>query len=296
MFQIFVDSAANIPACYVEKYDINVISFMNLVGDKMIPGFESGLTMEEERAKGKEYYNAIRNGLKVKTSLVNSEEFKDFFRPVLEKGEDLLYVSLSKNISGTYQAAKIAADDLEEDFPDRKIVLVDAMNASLGQGILAIYGSEMREQGLDIDTIGEKLEAMVPKMNGIFTVDNLEYLARTGRIHNMTAVLGNVLNVKPLLKGNSDGYIVQFKKCRGRKKAVKELVHLIVDNIVDPESQIIGIAHADAYEESLSIMEQVQEKVKVRDFINTSYDFCTGSHVGPGTLAVFFMAKDREFV
>ena len=294
MFQIFVDSAANIPAVLVEKYDIHVISFMNIVDGKELPGFEPGLTPEEERAKGKVYYDAIRNGAEVKTSLVNSEEFKDHFEPVLQKGEDILYISLSKNISGTYQAAKIAAEDLQEDYPQSRILLVDSMNASLGQGILAIYASEMRGEGMDLASVAQKLTDMVPHLNGIFTVDDLKYLSRSGRISNATAVVGNVLNVKPLLKGNSDGYIVQFRKCRGRKKSLKDLIDLVTNNIVDPEKQIIGIAHADAYEDSLMIMDKIQEKVKVREFINTSYDYCTGSHVGPGTIALFFMAKDRN--
>ena len=108
------------------------------------------------------------------------------------------------------------------------------------------------------------------------------------------AVIGNVLSINPILRGNKDGYIVQYKKCRGRKSVIHELISLVCNNIVEPEKQIIGIAHADAYEESLYIMEEIQKRVKVRGFINTSYDFCTGSHVGPDTLALFFMGKDRE--
>ena len=294
MFQIIVDSAANIPAELVEKYKIDVISFINLIEGKAMPGFEPGLTLEEERAKGKEYYDAIRQGMVVHTSLINSGQFRDYFLPVVEKGEDILYISLSKNISGTYQAAKIAAEDLLEEYPDRKIVLVDSMNASLGQGLLAIYASEMRDRGMDVESIGQALRDMVPGMNGIFTVEDLKYLAVSGRISNAKAVVGNVLNIKPLLKGNKDGYIVQFRKCRGRKKSLKDLIDLVCNNIVDPENQILGIAHADAYEESLMVMKKIQEKVKVRGFINTSYDYCTGSHVGPGTIALFFIAKDRE--
>jgi len=294
MFRIIVDSAANIPAVLVDKYDIQVVSFMNKVDGKLLPGFEPGLTPEEERAKGKLYYDAIRAGTEVKTSLINTEEFRDYFLPVLEGGEDILYISLSRNISGTFQAAKIAADDLLEEYPERKIVLVDSMNASLGQGLLAIYGSEMRARGMDVEETGKALNEMVPRMNGIFTVEDLKYLAVSGRISNAKAVVGNVLNIKPLLKGNKDGYIVQFRKCRGRKKSLKDLIDLVCNNIVDPENQIIGIAHADAYEESLMVMEKIQEKVKVREFINTSYDYCTGSHVGPGTIALFFMGGDRE--
>lgn len=294
MFQIFVDSAANIPAELVKKYGIHVISFVNYVDGKEIINFDESLTPEEERKKGAEYYEAVRNGANVKTSLVNSSDFVDHFTKVLEAGEDILYFSLSKNISGTYNAARNAADELKEEYPERKICLVDSLNASLAQGILAIYAVEMRDQGMDIDAIAEDLGKKAFQMNGVFTVGNLKYLSNTGRISQTTAVVGNVLNIKPILRGNADGFIVEYKKCRGRKKSLDTLVELVCNNIIHPEEQIIGIAHADAYEDSLYVMEKIQDRVKLRGFINTSYDYCTGSHVGPDTIALFFMAKDRE--
>ena len=142
--------------------------------------------------------------------------------------------------------------------------------------------------------IGDILDRQVSRMNGIFTVGDLKYLSNTGRINKATASVGNILNIKPILRGNRDGYIVEFKKCRGRKKSLDTLVELVCDNIENPEDQIIGIAHADAYEESLYVMEEIQKRIKVREFINTSYDYCSGSHVGPDTIALFFMAADRE--
>lgn len=294
MFQIVVDSAANIPAELVKKYDIRVISFVNYVNGKKVVCFDPDLTPEEERAKGKEYYDAVRAGADVKTGLVSSGDFEDLFRSILEAGEDILYFSLSKNISGTYNSARIAAEELSESFPDRKIRLIDALNASLAQGILAIYASEMRAKGMSLDETADILATYPAKMNGVFTVGDLKYLSKTGRISSSAALVGNLLSIKPILRGNKDGYIVQFKKCRGRKVALNTLISLVCDNIVNPEEQIIGIAHADSYEDSLYVMEQIQKRVKLRGFINTSYDYCTGSHVGPDTIALFFMAKDRE--
>ena len=150
MFEIFVDSGANIPAVFVEKYDINVIAFINIVDGRKVPGFESGLSLEEERARGKEYYDAIRGGAEVKTSLINSEEFREHFEPVLKEGKDLLYISLSSNISGTFNAARIAAEELREEYPEREIRLVDSLNASLAQGILAIYARELQDKGYSL--------------------------------------------------------------------------------------------------------------------------------------------------
>lgn len=294
MFQIVVDSAANIPAELVKKYDIRVISFVNYVNGKKVVCFDPDLTPEEERAKGREYYDAVRAGADVKTGLVSSGDFEDLFRSILESGDDILYFSLSKNISGTYNSARIAAEELSESFPDRKIRLIDALNASLAQGILAIYASEMRAGGKSLDETADILATYPAKMNGVFTVGDLKYLSKTGRISSSAALVGNLLNIKPILRGNKDGFIVQFKKCRGRKSALNTLVSLVCDNIVNPEEQIIGIAHADAYEDSLYVMEEIRKRVKLRGFINTSYDYCTGSHVGPDTIALFFMAKDRE--
>ncbi len=294
MFQVFVDSAANIPAELVKKYGIRVISFVNFVNGRQIVNFDINLTPEEERQKGTEYYNAVRDGAQVKTSLINSADFMEHFTPVLEAGEDIMYFSLSKNISGTYNAASLAAEDLRERYPERKICLIDSLNASLAQGLLAIYAVEMRDGGVDFDEIADTLEKKAHQMNGVFTVENLKYLSNTGRISQTTASVGNMLNIKPILRGNKDGFIVEFKKCRGRKKSLDTLVNLVCDNIESPEQQIIGIAHADAYEDSLYVMNQITKRVKVREFINTSYDYCTGSHVGPDTIALFFLAKDRE--
>ena len=294
MFQVFVDSAANIPAEIVKKYGIHVISFVNHINGEDIVNFDINLNQEEEREKGKQYYEAVRRGAKVKTSLINTADFIAHFTPVLEVGEDIMYFSLSKNISGTYNAACLAAEELKEQFPERKLRLIDSLNASLAQGILAIYATEMRNSGMEFEMIGDILDRQVLRMNGIFTVGDLKYLSNTGRINKTTASVGNILNIKPILRGNRDGYIVEFKKCRGRKKSLDTLVELVCDNIENPEDQIIGIAHADAYEESLYVMEEIQKRIKVREFINTSYDYCTGSHVGPDTIALFFMAADRE--
>lgn len=297
MFQIVVDSAANIPAELVKKYDIRVISFVNYVNGQPLTCFDPDLTMEQERVKGKEYYDALRAGAEIKTGLISSGDFEECFRSIMENNEDVLYFSLSKNISGTYNSARIAAQELMENPPmGRRIRMIDSLNASLAQGILAIYASEMRSQGMDFDTIADTLETYPARMNGIFTVGDLKYLAKTGRLSGSAALVGNILSIKPILRGNKDGYIVQYKKCRGRKAALNTLVSLVCETIIDPKEQIIGIAHADSYEDSLYVMEEIQKRVQVMEFINTSYDYCTGSHVGPDTIALFYMAKDRELL
>ena len=253
MFQVFVDSAANLPAVTAKKYDIHVVSFVNLVNGKELVCFDPDLSPEEELSKGKEYYNAMRTGCEIKTGLISTANFADAFRTALEADQDVIYLSLSKNISGTYNSARLAAEELLEEYGGkRKIRLIDSLNASLAQGILAIYAS--------------------------------------------VAVVGNMLKIKPILRGSEDGYIVSYKNVRGRKAVLNELIRLFCETIEEPEKQIVGIAHADAYEESLYMMEEIQKRVKVREFINTSYDYCTGSHVGPDTIALFYLGKDRSLL
>ena len=294
MFQILVDSGANLPAELSEKYQIEVLSFINHIDGKNVTCYVPGLTPEEERARGREFYDSMRNGMTVQTGLISIGEFEEAFREALSRGEDVLYLAISSGISGTFNSARIAAREISEDFPERSIRLIDTKNASLAAGILAIYAAEMRAQGKDVNETADWLEKKSGEMNGVFTVDDLKYLSRTGRITKTSALIGNTLNIKPILRGDRDGHIVQYKKCHGRKSALNTLVSLLLDNIVDPENQILGIAHADAYEESLYIMNRITEKIKVRGFINTTYDMCTGSHVGPETIAIFFMGKDRE--
>ena len=295
MFRIIVDSAANLPAEVARRYDIDVLSFVNYIDDKPLVCFNPDLTPEEEREQGKKYYDSMRQGLNVKTGLISSGSFDEAFRKVLENGKDVLYFSLSTNISGTYNSARIGAEEAESEVNNgHKVYLIDSLNASLAQGILAIYASEMRAKGMSAEEAAKELATYPARMNGVFTVGDLKYLAKTGRVKNITAHLGNILSIKPILYGNKDGYIVSLTKCRGRKAALRTLVSIVCNNIVDPENQIIGIAHADAYEDSLYVMDEIQKQIKVRDFINTTYDYCTGSHVGPDTIALFFMAKDRE--
>ena len=283
MFQVFVDSAANLPAVTAKKYDIHVVSFVNLVNGKELVCFDPDLSPEEELAKGKEYYNAMRTGCEIKTGLISTANFADAFRTALEADQDVIYLSLSKNISGTYNSARLAAEELLEEYGGkRKIRLVDSLNASLAQGILAIYASEMRDRGMNVDEAADLLETYVSKM--------------TGRIKGSVAVVGNMLKIKPILRGSEDGYIVSYKNVRGRKAVLNELIRLFCETIEEPEKQIVGIAHADAYEESLYMMEEIQKRVKVREFINTSYDYCTGSHVGPDTIALFYLGKDRSLL
>ena len=208
MFQILVDSGANLPAELCEKYQIEVLSFINHIDGKNVTCYVPGLTPEEERARGREFYDSMRNGMTVQTGLISIGEFEEAFREVLSRGEDVLYLAISSGISGTFNSARIAAREVSEDFPDRSVRLIDTKNASLAAGILAIYAAEMRAQGKDVNETADWLEKKSGEMNGVFTVDDLKYLSRTGRITKTSALIGNTLNIKPILRGDRDGHIV----------------------------------------------------------------------------------------
>lgn len=295
MFRIIVDSGANLPAQLAAKYQIEVLSFVNYIDGVMQICYEPGLSPNQERIRGKDFYDRIRGGMTVKTGLISTGEFMEAFERALDAGEDVLYIGISSGISGTFNSACIAARDVLEDREDDRVIrTVDTKNASLAAGILAVYAAEMREKNISVNETADAIEELAAGMNGIFTVGDLKYLCKTGRISKTSALIGNTLSIKPILRGDSEGHIVAFKKCHGRKAAINELIDLVCNNVIDPENQILGIAHADAYDESLYIMDRITERVKVRGFINTTYDMCTGSHVGPDTIALFFIGKDRE--
>ena len=177
MFPIFVDSAANLPAVTAKKYNIHVISFANLISGKKVTCYNPDLSPEEERKKGKEYYDAMRKGCEIKTGLISTATFEEKFQEALDADQDVLYLSLSKNISGNFNSARLAAEELLSQNPTgRKIRLIDSLNASLAQGILASYASLMRDKGMSVDEVADSIEPLVDKMNGIFTVGDRDML------------------------------------------------------------------------------------------------------------------------
>ena len=221
-FAVYVDGSANLPG--------NMLDGISLLPcEYTVNGKPQVYMGDVDHFDGHAYYEGLRNGQKINTSLLNTQTFLNEFTPLLKSGQDIIYVSMSSGISGTYNSARVAATALEEDESiHNKVYLIDSLNASLAQGILAIYASEMRANGRDIVDIYNELSTYPPHMNGVFTVGNLKHLVHTGRISNTKAVIGNMLNIKPILRGNKDGFIVEFKKCRGRKAVLNELIDLVV--------------------------------------------------------------------
>ena len=217
MFRIVTDTSSNLPTAYLQAENITVIPFTFHT--------ESGeqSCMDTATFDAKAFYTAMRNGEKVTTSQIPPQRFVDYLHPMLENGEDVLFVSMSSGISGSYASSKIAANQLQEEFPERKILTVDTYSASLAEGLVVMHAVECREKGMSIDETYTLLRALRHRIAQIFTVGDLRYLKRTGRLSNLEAAVGTVLQIKPLLKGDPEGKIVCFAKVRGRQRAIEEL-------------------------------------------------------------------------
>ena len=242
---------------------------------------------------GKTFYDAMRAGAKVTTSQITPQSYIDTLTPLLEKGEDILFVGMSSGISGSYASAETAAAQLRMDFPERQIHLVDTLGASLGEGLLAVKAAECRDAGASVADTAALLDEMRVGMCQVFTVDDLKYLRRTGRLSNIVALVGTVLNIKPLLKGNQEGKIVSFATVRARRRSIQAMAERYNSMVKDAANQTIGIAHADCADDVKYLIGLLNEKNPPKEIMTVMYEPVTGSHVGPGALALFFMGDEK---
>ena len=287
MFRIVTDTSSNLPTAYLKAENITVIPFTFHT--------ESGeqSCMDTASFDAKAFYTAMRNGEKVTTSQIPPQRFVDNIRPMLENGEDVLFVSMSSGISGSYASSKIAANQLAEEFPERKILTVDTYSASLAEGIVVMRAVECRKEGLSIDETYQIMRALRHRIAQIFTVGDLRYLKRTGRLSNLEAAVGTVLQIKPLLKGDPEGKIVCFAKVRGRQRAIEEMAKRYKELVVSPETQTVCISHADCEVDAQILASMLRRSKAPKDILIVDYEPVTGSHVGPGALALFFVSDDN---
>ena len=286
MIQIFTDTSANLPASYIQKYALRVIPLTYLIG---------GVEAHQDPTvdfDGKAYYDAMRSGTAVTTAMINIAGFLEPLREALAAGNDAIYIGMSGGISGTAQAAVIAAGELTEKYPARKIVTIDTYAASLGEGLQALEAARMIEEGKSLDEIKAHLLARRPHMCQFFTVDDLAYLKRGGRISSATALIGTVLSIKPILRGDETGHIVSCGKVRGMKRAYQELANYYDGRALD-KSEMLGIAHADNEEGAQALIALLRDKGFTGECLNVVYEPVTGAHVGPGTVALFFYGKEK---
>ncbi|MBR4989655.1 MAG: DegV family protein [Oscillospiraceae bacterium] len=287
-FTVFTDGCSNLPGTLLNKYDIRVLPCSYVLDG--VPGVYDG---NIEAFDSHAFYDKLRNGASLKTSLLNTHLFLTHLRPELEAGNDVIYIGMSSGVSGTIQAARIAAEELSDDFPERTVRVVDSLGAALGPGLLACRAAELREEGKSAAEAADLLDREVMQLLQFFTVDDLNFLKRTGRVSGATAAIGTVLNIKPLLWGDPTGHIVALKKCRGRKKAIDEIVELYRTRAVHPENQRVGITHGDCPEEAELLAKRICEICQPRELVICPHEPFTGAHVGPGMLALFFFGDNR---
>lgn len=286
MIQIFTDTSANLPAAYIQKYSLRVIP---------LTYFVDGAEAHQDPAvdfDGKAYYDAMRSGTPVSTAMINLGAFLEPLHAALAAGDDVIYIGMSGGISGTAQAAVIAAGELTEKYPARKIVTIDTYAASLGEGLQVLEAARMIEEGTGLDEIKAHLLSRRPHMCQFFTVDDLAYLKRGGRISSATALIGTVLSIKPILCGDETGHIVSCGKVRGMKRAYQELANYYDGRALD-KSEMLGIAHADNEEGAQALIALLRDKGFTGECLNVVYEPVTGAHVGPGTVALFFYGTEK---
>ena len=286
MLRLFTDTSANLPLALTKKHSITVVPFSYTVNGK-----EADYP-DDTDFDGAAFYGAMRAGAVVKTSMVNPDLMAKYFESALSQGDDVLYVGMSGGISGTAQAAVIAAAELTEKYPERHIVTIDTYAASLGEGLQVLEAAGMIEQGKPLGEIKERLLARRPHMCQFFTVDDLAYLKRGGRISGATALVGTVLGIKPILCGDETGHIVSCGKVRGNKRAYAELANYFDTRVLD-QSEMLGIAHADNEEGAQALIALLREKGFTGECLNVVYEPVTGAHVGPGTVALFFYGTEK---
>ncbi len=287
-YKIFTDACSNLPNYLLRELDINVLPCSYVMDGE--PGVYEG---DMDSFDFHSYYDKLRKGSELKTSLLNTHLFLTHFRPALEEGLDVVYVGMSSGISGTIQAARIAAEELGEEFPDRTVYVVDSLGAGLGPGLLSCRASDLRMEGKTAAEAGAILDEEVKHLLQFFTVDDLNFLKRTGRVSGATAMIGSVLNIKPLLWGDPTGHIVALQKCRGRKKAMDAIVELYRKRAVSPENRRVAISHGDCPEEAELLAKRVREIAEPKELIIVPHEPFTGAHVGPGMLALFFFGNER---
>lgn len=285
-FAIVTDTAANLPGQLLREYHMTSIPF-----SAMFNGEEYPYTTPEA-FDGHSYYEALRNGTQVTTSQVNPDRYIEYLTPILARGEDVLFVGVSSGVSGSFSSAQLARKLLLQEFPERTIRLVDSLSAALGEGLLVLEAALCRQKEMTLEKTAEHLEKIRTRVYHLFTVDDLQHLKRSGRISHITAAVGTVLGIKPLLKGSDEGKIVPCDKVRGRRRVLQAMADRYASLVENAKEHFVGISHADCLAEAETLAQLIREKCAPKGFILTQHEPATGAHIGPGALALFFFGAD----
>lgn len=287
-FILATDSSANLTDEMIEKYALEILPLSYLVD-----GIEHVSYVKGVKTDLPSFYKSMREGAKVSTSCVNVETASEFFERFLSAGNDVLYIGFSSALSATCANAETAAANLRNKYPDRKIYVVDSLAASMGQGLLVTYAATEKEQGKSIEEVRDFTEALKLKVCHQFTVDDLMFLKRGGRISGGTALIGTILKIKPVMHVDNLGRLIPKGKVIGRKASIKALYNKYVEKAYDKEKQLVYISHGDCPDDAKLLADMIRESGCKSIEINY-VDQVIGAHSGPGTLALFFLGNDRE--
>ncbi len=285
-YKIITDSACDLPEQMLKELDVLVTPLYVTLKGENLPD-----TVADDKIKA--VYDALRAGEVASTCAANPEAWRNMIQPVLAAGQDALVIAFSSGLSTTYQSAVIAADELAEEYPDRKIRVVDGLCAALGQGLLVYHTCKKRDSGMDLDTLTAWVEENKLHLCHWFTVDDLVYLKRGGRVSAASAMLGTMLNIKPVLHVDNAGKLINMQKVRGRKASIDAMVNKMVELGEGWNNEIAFICQADCMDDARKLKELVLEKTGVKEVFIGNLGAVIGSHAGPGTLALFFMGSER---
>ena len=287
-YEIVTDSSANLTEELIEEYGIHIISLFFIIDDEEYSSYKKG-----EKTDISQFYEMMRNGKTMSTSTINMSACEEVFESILSKGKDVLYLGFSSALSGTFNTASIMAEKLKDKYPDRKIYSVDTLAASMGEGLLVYYAAKQRKEGKSIDEVRDWVLNNRLKLCHWFTVDDLFFLKRGGRISSTTAIVGTALGIKPILHVDNEGKLINVGKVRGRKNSLHELVNEMEKTCTKPEEQVVFISHGDCLDDAKYVEELIREKFNIQDIVINYVDPVIGAHSGPGTVALFFIGTNR---
>ena len=290
-FHIWTDTSANLPAALCKKLGIGVLPF-----HFMRNGGKEECCLDTDAFPYDEYYEALKAGGTATTSMINPEAYRQVFEKEAKAGNDVLYIGMSSGISGAYGASALAAREAGERYPQHRFEVFDTKGASLGEGLLVLAAQKLQKAGADIAKVLRELDRLRTHMMQIFTVDDLMYLKRGGRISRMKAVIASVLNIKPILRGDEEGRIVVTNKTVGRKASIRTLADDLIENIDEKDACGIGIAQAGCSADAQSLVARIRAKFPSLPILTVPYEPVTGSHVGPGALALFYISRTPRTV
>ena len=282
MVRIMTDNAANLPPELREQYNIREICLTYTVDGRLMDG--------STPFDGHDFYEALRRGAEVKTSMISPAAAREAIEPALAAGDDVLFLGISGGVSGTCWGVGLVAQELAAEYPGRRVQVLDTRGASLGEGLVVLEAAQLAQQGADMDAIVARAETLCGKMRQHFMVDELKFLRKGGRISGGAALAGTLLQIKPILEGDEEGKIVMLSKVRGKKAGIEELVKLY-DQMVEDRSAPVGISHAGSPADALVVATKLRQVGCTGEILTVCHEPVTGAHVGPGMLAVYFYSE-----